>query len=106
MTASALAAFYSRIKLALWPVTITLKTATKKEVVWDTNKAGVDMVQGHEKCTRQLARNAKRNARFLLSLGKTVLYIARIVFQSARTIAAKKTGLIYQGQWLDSFLTC
>jgi hypothetical protein len=68
--------------------------------------AGVDMAQGHEKCTRQLAQNAKRNAKFLLSLGKTVRFIVRIVFQNARTTAAKKkAGLFHQGQWLDSFLT-
>jgi hypothetical protein len=60
--------------------------------------AGVDMAQGHEKCTRQLAQNAKRNAKFLLSLGKTVRFIVRIVFQNARTTAAKKKqGLFISG---------
>jgi hypothetical protein len=74
-----------------------LKTATKREVVWRTNMAGVDMVQGHGKCTRQLVQNAKRNARFLLSPGKTVLYIARIAFQSARTTAAKTSRAYLSG---------
>jgi hypothetical protein len=65
--------------------------------------AGVDMAQGHEKCTRQLAQNAKRNAKFLLSLGKTVRYIVRIVFQSARTIAAKKSRAYLSGAVVGQF---
>jgi hypothetical protein len=59
--------------------------------------AVVDMVQGHERCTRQLAQNAKRNAKFLLSQGKTVRYIARIVFQNARTTAAKRNRAYLSG---------
>jgi hypothetical protein len=47
------------------------------------------MAQGHERCIRQLAQNAKRNVKFLLSQEKTVRYIVRIVFQNARTTAAK-----------------
>jgi hypothetical protein len=71
-----------------------LKTATKREVVWHTNMAGVDLAQVHEKCTRQLAQNAKRNAKFLLSPGKTVRYIARIVFQSAKTKDVKTSSCL------------
>jgi cobalamin biosynthesis Mg chelatase CobN len=71
-----------------------LKTATKREVVWHTNMAGVDLAQVHEKCTRQLAQNAKRNAKFLLNQGKTVRYIARIVFQSARTKDVKTSSCL------------
>ena len=40
------------------------------------------------RCTRQLAANAKRNAKFLSSREKTVRSIARIASQSARTPAA------------------
>jgi hypothetical protein len=80
-----------------------LKTGAKREVVWDTNMAGVDMAQGHERCTRQLAQNVKRNARCLLSLGKTVRYIARIVFQSARTTAAKINKAYLSGAVVGHF---
>ena len=74
-----------------------LKTAAKKEEVWDTEKAGADLAQGREKCTRQLVQNAKRNAKFLLSQEKTVRYIARTVFQSARTTAAKRNKAYLSG---------
>ena len=63
-----------------------------KELVWvirvvvAADMAVVDTA-GLVKCTRRLARIAKRNAKCLLNPGKTVRYIARIVFQSVRTKA-------------------
>ena len=45
---------------------------------------------GRERCIRQLAQNARKNAKFLLSPEKIVLYIAKIVFLSERTAADKR----------------
>jgi hypothetical protein len=49
---------------------------------------GPDTAQGRGKCTRRFVRNARKNAKFLLSPGKTGRYTARIVSPSARTKAA------------------
>ena len=51
--------------------------------------AAADMAAGRGKCTKQFAQNAKKNAKFLLNLEKTVRYIARIVFLSARIAGVK-----------------
>ena len=65
-------------------------TKTKKEVTWDINKiAVVDTTEVRGKCTRRLAQNAIRNAKFLLNPVGTVQYIAKIAFQSARTKIVK-----------------
>ena len=42
------------------------------------------MTEVHGKCTKQLAQNAIKNAKFLLSPAVTARYTAGIVFQSAR----------------------
>jgi len=49
----------------------------------------VDTAKARGKCTRRLAKNARRNAKFLLNLAETVPYTARIAFQSARTKIVK-----------------
>lgn len=45
---------------------------------------------GPERCIKRSAPNVKKNARFLLSPEKTVLYIARTVFQSVRIAEDKE----------------
>ncbi len=49
----------------------------------------VDLTVDQERCTKRLAQNATKNAKSLLSLERIVRYIARIVFQSARTKIVK-----------------
>ena len=63
----------------------------KKEAVWDIKAVGlaVDSEAGRGRCTRRYARNAKKNAKSLLSQEKIVRYIARIVSQSVKTAAAR-----------------
>jgi len=43
------------------------------------------LIDSPEKCTKQLAQNARKNAKFLSSLAETVQYIAKSAFQLART---------------------
>ena len=49
----------------------------------------VDSAEVRRRCTKRLALNVKRNAKFLLNPEVTVRYTARIAFQSARTTAVK-----------------
>ncbi len=49
----------------------------------------VGLEEGQERFLKRLVLNVKRNAKFLLSLEKTVRYIARIVILSARTVDVK-----------------
>ena len=60
-----------------------------KEEAWDTNNAVVVSAAGRERCTRRLARNARKNAKFLSSREKTVRYIAKTVFRSEKTAVDK-----------------
>ena len=46
-----------------------------------------------ERCTKRFAANAKKNVKFHSSLEKIVLYIARIVFPSARMRAVKEIAI-------------
>jgi len=64
-------------------------TGNKKEVTWDINKVEADSTEAREKCTRRLAQNAKKNAKFLSSQAVTVRYTARTAFQSAKAKAVK-----------------
>jgi hypothetical protein len=48
----------------------------------------VVMTEDRGKCTKQFARIVKRNVKSRLNQGKTVRFIARIVFQSIKTAAA------------------
>ena len=67
----------------------------KKEVTWYINKAAaVDTAELRERCTRRFAQNARKNAKSLLNPEMTVRYIARIVFQSARTKVVKKRDFV------------
>lgn len=70
-------------------------TKDKKEVTWDIKKAvAVDTAEGHERCTKRFAQNARKNAKSLLNPEMTVLYTARIAFQSARTKVVKKRDFV------------
>lgn len=62
----------------------------KKEVTWHIKVVAAGSVEPREKCTRRLAQSAKKSAKFLLNLEKTVLYIVRIVFLSVRMQAVKR----------------
>ena len=42
------------------------------------------------RCIRQFVANVKKNVKYLLSPGKIVRYIAKIVFLSERTAADKR----------------
>jgi hypothetical protein len=65
-----------------------------KEVTWDTHKVvAVDSAEGHERCTRRFAQNARKNAKSLSNPEMTARYTARNAFQSARTKAAKRKDL-------------
>ncbi len=50
----------------------------------------VDSTEVRERCTRRLAQTVRKNAKSLSSPAETVRYIARNVFQSARTKDVKK----------------
>lgn len=54
-------------------------------VSWGIKVADLVVVQ--ERCTKLFVRNAKRNAKSLLSPGKSVRYTARNAFQSVRIAA-------------------
>ena len=56
--------------------------------------AAVDTGELHGRCTRRFAQNARKNAKSLLSLERTVRYTAGIVIQSVRTKAVKRRDLI------------
>ena len=60
---------------------------SKKEVVWGIKV--VDSGADRGRCTRQLARNARKNVKCHLSPEKIVRYIARIVSLSAKIAAVK-----------------
>jgi len=45
-----------------------------------------------ERCTRRLARNARKNAKSLSSRAATVQYIAKSVFRSAKAKAVKSNN--------------
>lgn len=63
---------------------------TNKEETWDFNKVAV-LAGVREKCTRRIARIAKRNAKFLSSRAWIVPFIARSVLRNARKAAVNRT---------------
>jgi hypothetical protein len=54
--------------------------------------AGADTTEARGKCTKLFVQIVKKNAKFHLSLEKTVQFIVRIVFQSTK-IAADPNGV-------------
>jgi inner membrane protein involved in colicin E2 resistance len=69
---------------------------TKKEITWDLmiEVVAVDSAEGHGRCTRQFARNVRKNAKSLLSPVMTVRYTARTVFQSVKTKVVKRRNFV------------
>jgi hypothetical protein len=67
-----------------------------KGATWDIKVVvAVDLAAvAQGKCSRRLARNAKRNAKFLSSLAKTVRSIARTVSQSAKIAVARTLDFV------------
>jgi hypothetical protein len=63
-------------------------SANEEEITWGFKEKAVVSEARRVRCTRRPAVNAKRNAKFLSSLGKTVRSIARIVSQNAKAPAA------------------
>ena len=49
----------------------------------------IDLAVARERCIRPSAQIARKSAKYLSSLEKTVLYIARIVFLSTRIATVK-----------------
>ena len=66
-----------------------------KGATWDIKVVVVDLAAVvQKKCSRRLAQNAKRNAKFLLNLAKTVRSIARTVSQSAKIAVARTLNFV------------
>ena len=61
---------------------MTLMLSEKKELTW-VFKVAVDLVV-RRKCSRQFARDVKRNAKSLLDPAETVRFTAKSVSQNAK----------------------
>ena len=71
----------------------------KKEAVWGIKAVVVDLAGDQGKCIRQSAKNARKSVKCLSSLAKTVRFIARNAFRSAK-IAAVNNGPFQQNALL------
>ncbi len=72
-------------------------------MAWDIKVVvGVDSA-ARKNCTKQLVRNVKRNAKFLLSPAAIARFIARIAFQSVRIATANSYVLQYLSTLCDLF---
>ena len=79
--------WYTILKVRLGRWTVRAQDP-KREEAWVIKVAVVGLA-GREKCIRQLARNARKSAKFLSSPEKTVRFIAGTVFPSVKTKAVK-----------------
>lgn len=71
------------------PFLIELVQLTKEEA-WGSIRVAVDLAVDLAKCTRQFARNVRRNAMFRSSRAAIVRYIVKNVSQSGKIAAAKR----------------